>query len=86
MKSFIGVLLIITGLFLGLYVGLYLCLYGGFLQIVNGLQAYPISGSAIAMGVVRVMCAVFAGVISAFALMLPGLAIVESFAKRKGWW
>jgi len=85
MAAFIGVLLIIAGVLLGSYVGLYLCFYGGILQIVNSLQADPISGSEIAMGVVKIMCFALTGAIAAFVLLSPGLAIIKSVARRKGW-
>jgi len=86
MKCFIGVLLIIAGVLLGFYVGLYLCFYCGILQIVNGLQTDPISGREIAMGAVKIMCFALTGVISAFMLISPGMAIIKSVARKRGWW
>jgi len=77
-KFFVGLLLIIIGIFLGLFVGIYICFYGGLVQIINGLQANPIIGKAIAMGIVKIICATIAGVISAFVLIIPGLAIWKS--------
>ena len=86
MAAFIGVLLIIAGVLLGLYVGLYLCFYSGILQIINGFQANPISGNEIAMGVVKMMCFALTGAISAFVLISPGVAIIKSVARKRGWW
>jgi len=78
MKGLVGLLLIITGIVFGLFVGFYICFCGGIVQIINGFKADPISTWVIAIGILKIVGATAAGVISAFVLIIPGLAMVRS--------
>lgn len=49
----LGVLIIIAGIALGIYLGIYLMLFGGIVQIVNGIN--PVDAKDIALGVLRVL-------------------------------
>ena len=76
MKTYLGLFMIIVGVVLGLYVGVWLCFAGGIISVVHGLQANPMGATAIALGFVRIVCAGLAGMVSAFVLIVPGLALV----------
>ena len=83
MKGFWGgLLLMVLGILLGLFVGGYLCLYGGIVQIINGVQADPVSAGTIALGVIRILCAFLAGILAAAALILPGFAIMTGLHEK----
>lgn len=75
MRVFIGILLILAGVVAGVYVGLWLMFIGGIVQIVDAVQASPVSGMDIGVGIVRIVFAGFTGTVSAFVLILPGAAI-----------
>ncbi len=73
----IGVLMILGGIALGLYVGLWLCFIGGIVAIINLVQAPgAIDAMALALNVLRVLAASAAGSIVAYALIIPGLALL----------
>lgn len=61
----LGVLAIVAGIALGLYVGLWVCLAGGIIQIIEACKQADISATAIAFGVVRIVCAALAGWLTA---------------------
>jgi hypothetical protein len=77
MKNVAGVALIVCGLAFGLYVGLWLCFIGGIVQIVEAVTATPVQGLDIAIGIVRIIFAGAAGVISAFVAFIPGAAMLN---------
>jgi ABC-type dipeptide/oligopeptide/nickel transport system permease subunit len=74
-KLIIGIVLILFGIALGGFLGLYFCLYGGIVQVINGIKdswnAIPI-----AIGVARVLCTSLVGSVSALALILPGWTLL----------
>lgn len=76
-KTWLGLMLILLGIFVGLFVGLYLCLYGGIIQIVNGVKD-SWSAIPIAVGLVRILCTSIAGWISALLLIVPGWALIKN--------
>lgn len=76
MKPLIGIGLVLGGIVFGLYVGLWLCLIGGIVTIIQQLQAPNIEALTVAWAIVRIIFAGAAGVLSAFALILPGLATI----------
>lgn len=61
MRTLIGILLLIAAVLGGLYVGLYLCLFGGIMQVIEGIKANPTSGVDVACGIVRIVCTSLAG-------------------------
>lgn len=72
--------MIIAGIALGVYVGLWICFIGGIIQIVDAIKATPnIDGMQIAWGIVRIVFAGFAGTISAFVLLIPGIAMLKKY-------
>lgn len=78
MKSLLAILMIIAGIVLGIYVGLWLCFVGGIIQLVDAIKAAPnVEGMQIAWGVVRIVFAGFAGMVSAFVLIIPGMAMLK---------
>lgn len=79
MKGLIGLLLIIAGLALGVYVGLWLCFVGGIVQLVDALKAPNVDGMQIALGVLRIMFAGFAGMVSAVVLIIPGMVMTKKY-------
>ncbi len=76
MTKLLGIILIVLGIVVGLYVGLYFCLYGGIVQIINGIKD-SLSAGPIAIGVVRVLCTGVAGWVSALLLIIPGIELVQ---------
>lgn len=78
MKVGIGILLIVGGIALGLYAGLWWAFVGGIMQIIAAVQATPIPGADIAWGIVKIVFAGAIGGISAFVLIVPGMAMLTS--------
>ena len=72
----LGVLMILGGIALGFYVGLYLLFVGGIFSIINGVTADPVNANLIVWGAVRIIFASLAGTLSAWALILPGVAFL----------
>ena len=78
MKNFIGLSLIVLGVFLGFFVGVWLCLIGGIVQIIETLKSPEgINALSIGIGIARIVCAGLAGFISAFTLILPGYGLTR---------
>ena len=77
MRNFAGICLIVVGVGLGLYVGLWLCFIGGIVQIVDAVKATPTEGMDIAIGIVKIVFAGFAGGVSAFVAVIPGMAMLK---------
>lgn len=75
MKVILGFLLILAGIVLGLYVGVWLMFVGGIIAIVDAVQADPVSGSAVAWGIVRIIFASFVGYLASLVLIVPGIKI-----------
>ena len=75
MKSWVGVIMILLGIVLGLYVGIWVMFIGGIVQIIHQIQAPHIEAMQVAIGVARILCASFVGVISAMVLVIPGVGI-----------
>lgn len=78
MKTILGILLITIAIVLGVYVGVFLMFIGGIAQIVHGVSATPADGVSIGWGLVRVLCASWAGVWSAFIVGGAGVALIAS--------
>lgn len=78
MKEFFGFLLVVAGIVAGLYVGVWWAFIGGIIDIVNAFKAVDISGMAVALGLLKVLLAGLAGVLSAFVLIIPGIAMLKS--------
>lgn len=77
MKKLLGLLMCIAGVCLGLYVGLYLCFVCGIIDLINQVRAPQLSASAVAWDIVRIMFAGFAGYVSAFVLLIPGMSLLN---------
>ena len=58
LKTLLGIIIILAGIFLGLWLGLYICLWGGVLSIISAVKA----GTFLTFlwGVVKIM---FAGIV-----------------------
>lgn len=72
MKKAVGIFLIVLGVTVGLFLGLYVCLYGGIIQIISAIQAAPLSAKGIAVGVIRIVLAGFAGWMSMLIFVVSG--------------
>jgi len=81
MKTILGIAMIITGIVLGLYVGLWLMFIGGIAGLINvvvgAVAGHGISGIIVAIDVVKIMFAGLTGWLSAFVLIIPGLAMLK---------
>jgi len=78
MKALIGVLMILGGIALGAYVGVWLCFIGGIVDVIEQIRAEELEAMAIAIGIAKVIFAGAAGWLSAFILIIPGAALVNS--------
>ena len=77
MKKIIGTGMILGGIALGIYVGIYVMLMGGIGHIVEFFKN-GYSASELAWGIVKIFFAGTAGVLSPYALVLPGIAFFVS--------
>ena len=75
MSKLIGIILILFGIVLGGFLGLYLCLYGGIVQVINGIKD-SWSAVPIAIGVARILCTNLVSGVSALVLIIPGWALL----------
>lgn len=67
-KMISGLALVVGGIALGLYAGLWWAFVGGIVDIINAIKAPDLSAMAIAIGVVKIVCA---GAIGAFSALVP---------------
>lgn len=78
-KHFLGIALIIVGIFIGLYVGVWLMFVGGVIglvEVVNQLIAgIGLDGMLIAVSIVKIMFAGLVGYLSGIIAVLPGFAL-----------
>jgi len=74
-KTLLGASLIILGAGLAVFVGLYLCLFGGIVQIVNGIKD-SWDAVQIAIGCIRLLCTGVAASASITFLCVPGWYIL----------
>ena len=81
-KGIIGIIFIIAGIVLGAYLGIWVMLIGGIIQIVNAVQASPVSGSDIAYGVVKIIFCELPGIITYIFIVIGG-AIMGINIRRK---
>ncbi len=72
-----GLLMILCGIVLGLYVGVWVCFVGGIVQVVSSVTPVVIP-IGIGIGILKIVGATIAGVISAFALIIPGAGIIAA--------
>ena len=75
MNKIIGLILVALGIAMGAFLGLYICLYGGIMQVVDGIKA-SFDASQIAMGIVRILITSIVGWVSALILILPGWVLL----------
>jgi hypothetical protein len=81
MKTIVGIIGMIAGIFLGLYVGFWVCLAGGIIGLCHAfvaLVAGKVLGTLIALSVVKIAGAGFLGWLSFAVLFLPSWALVVS--------
>ena len=78
MKMIFGSVLLVLSVFLGVYVGFWLMFVGGIIQFVNVIQMHPIPGLGIAMAIVRILGATFAGFLSFGIILTTGLGLIKS--------
>ena len=78
MKAACGLLLVLAGIAFGVWAGLWWAFVGGIIQIIDALQASPVVGADIALGIVRVVFAGFIGGITAFVAIIPGAALLSN--------
>ena len=73
----VGLLMILSGIFLGLYIGVWLCFVGGIVQIINEIKSPEgVNALAIALGIVKIFFASPIGWLSATMLFIPGACII----------
>ena len=77
-RNFVGVILMLAGLGLAIYAGLWWAFIGGIVQIVEAVKADPIIAMDIALGLARVVCAGFIGVVTGVVAIFPGFAMLKA--------
>lgn len=77
MKIILGLFLIISGIAVGLYVGVWMMFIGGIVQIIEAAKMEDIASMQIAIGAFKVLCAGFIGTICGFALIAPGVCVLQ---------
>jgi hypothetical protein len=71
----LGVIIMMLGLAFGIYAGFWWAFIGGIIDVVNAVQATPVSGMGIAFGVAKVVFAWAIGVVSVWVTMSIGYVI-----------
>jgi len=82
MKALFGILFILGGLALGLFVGGYLMLYGGIVQLIDGLSTDPVNSSDVALGAIRVLFFETGAFVAAIIPVLMGAALLAGRGGR----
>lgn len=82
-RFIIGIVLILSGAFLGLYVGGWFLFIGGITEIFNEIQTTPISGEIMAVNIFRVLIAGFVGWIVFYLLCIPGLSMILDIKPKR---
>lgn len=77
-RNAVGVVLMLAGLALGIYAGLWWAFIGGVVQIVDSIKANPVDAVDLALGILRVLCAGFIGVMTAVLAVFPGFALLKA--------
>ncbi len=75
--------LIIVEIFLGFYIGVWIFFIGGIVQIVEGIKPSPVVPWNILEGILRMVLALIAGVVSALLLIFPGWQMFSAQPKIK---
>ena len=78
MKQILGILLILAGIALGLYVGVWLMFIGGIVAVITAVKAATTVPLDVAIGIARIVFAGFVGMLSAYLLIIPGVALFSS--------
>ena len=81
MKILLGIILILAGIALGIYVGFWLLFVGGIMTIISAIKADPVSATSITWGAIKIIFAGATGVLSFWALALPGIAFLKVGSK-----
>jgi len=76
MKTFIGGIMIVSGIALGLYVGVYLCFIGGIIDVITEIRAEDLSAYNTAIGIAKVVFSGLIGTLAGYCLLIPGYAIL----------
>lgn len=77
MKTILGIILCIAGIALGLYVGGYQCFIKGAIQVITEIRAEVLNTEVLVWGIAKMIFAGLLGGLSAFVLVIPGMAIIK---------
>jgi len=77
MKQAIGCALVVAGIAAALWAGGWWAFVGGIAQVVDALQAYPVNGVAIGLGLLRVILAGAIGAVVGFVPIWPGILMIK---------
>ncbi len=69
--------MIVGGILLGLYVGVWLMFIGGIVGAIEIFQSGNVQALPVAINVAKVFFATFVGTISAYLLIIPGVAMLS---------
>jgi hypothetical protein len=83
-KKIIAVIIVIVGILLGLYTGLKVMFIGGIIDVVEQIKATNLDGSALAVGIVKILFAGVVGwVIFYISIFIAAIVNVDLKKKRK---
>jgi len=77
MKSILGIILIILGIFAGVYVGLWWAFIGGIIVVIQEIRAEELVAMNIALGIIRIIFASFLGTITAMFFIVTGITLIK---------
>jgi len=77
MKSILGIILIILGIFAGVYVGLWWAFIGGIIVVIQEIRAEELVAMNIAIGNIRIIFASFLGTITAMFFIVTGITLIK---------
>lgn len=76
MKTILGILMVITGIFIGLYLGIWWAFIGGIVVVVEAINADEMVAMDLAIGIARIIFAGLVGQLAAIILVFPGMALI----------
>ena len=77
MKQWLGIILIISGIFVGFYIGVWVFFIGGIVDVIEQIRATVFEAKAIAIGVAKVIFAGLAGAITGGILFIIGRVMMD---------
>ncbi len=78
MKQFLGLVLILLGIFVGFGMGLGWAFIGGIISLIHEIRAPVMDNGVLAFSICRILFAGLIGWLSALIFFIPGTALMKS--------